>query len=368
MTRLHVLRPGQRAQWLDVLAQSFQHDFYHLPGYHALAEEQGEGRAHLFVYTEGHYVIAIPLLLRSIETEPGLARLGEGWGDATSVYGYAGPVASHADVPASVVQNFQAALGEALQERHIVATFSRLHTLIPQRGLLSGLGEYVPMGQTVSIDLTLPVEVQRAQYRRSHRQEINKLKRLGATGVHDQNRVYLDEFIDIYYEAMHRVQAAEYYFFDQTYFERLVAELEANIHLLVCLLENKVICAGLVTLCNGIVQNHLLGVRSEFHELAPTKLLYDMTRLWANECGAQVLHLGGGRGARGDPLFQFKAGFSDRRHEFAIWRWVLLPDVYEQLCQEKARWNKRNGLKPVSSEYFPAYRCPTVPAQAEIEP
>lgn len=44
MTRLHVLRPGQHAQWLDVLAQSFQHDFYHLPSYHTLAEEQGEGQ------------------------------------------------------------------------------------------------------------------------------------------------------------------------------------------------------------------------------------------------------------------------------------------------------------------------------------
>jgi hypothetical protein len=359
MTRLDVLRPGQRAQWMDVLAQSFQYDFYHLPGYHALAEEQGEGRAHLFVYTVDSYLVALPLLLRPLESVPGLEQIGAGWWDATSVYGCAGPVVSEADVPASVVHNFQVVFHEALQERHIVAVFSRLHPFIPQRALLSGLGEYVPMGQTVSIDLTLPVEVQRAQYRRKYRQEINKLKRLGATCVHDQNRVYLDEFIELYYESMHRVQAAEVYFFDRTYFEGLVAELEANIHLFVCLLENKVMCAGLVTLCDGIVQNHLLGVRSEFHKLSPTKLLYDMTRLWANECGAQVFHLGGGTGAREDSLFQFKAGFSKRRHEFAVWRWVLLPGIYEPLCQEKAQWNKRNGLIPVSSGYFPAYRCPT---------
>jgi hypothetical protein len=77
-TGLHVLQPEQQAQWMDVLAQSFQYDVYHLPGYHALAEERDEGRAHLLLYTEGHYFVAIPLLLRSIEAVPGLARIGEG--------------------------------------------------------------------------------------------------------------------------------------------------------------------------------------------------------------------------------------------------------------------------------------------------
>lgn len=248
-----------------------------------------------------------------------------------------------------------------------MAVFSRLHPLIPQCELLSGLGEYVPRGQTVSIDLTLPVDVQRARYRKGHKRDIKKLRRLGATCVHDPNGVYLNEFMDIYYETMRRVQAAQAYFWDRTYFERLVAELEANIHFFVCLLENKVMCAGLYSLCNGIVQSHLGGVRNEFLRLAPIKLETDAARLWANEHGAHVLHLGGGVGAQEDSLFYFKAGFSDQRHEFAIWRWVLLPDIYDQLCQEKAQWNKRNGLKPVSSEYFPAYRGPPVATQDGIE-
>src|SRR5262245_59033752 len=103
MAAWHVLRPDQQAEWMDVLAQSFRYDFYHLPHYHALAELRGEGLAQLFVYTEGPYAIAVPLLLRPLATVPGLADLGAGWWDATSVYGYAGPIGSHPDIPAAIV-------------------------------------------------------------------------------------------------------------------------------------------------------------------------------------------------------------------------------------------------------------------------
>lgn len=89
---------------MDVLKQSYQYDFYHLPQYHALAEEQGESKANLFVYREGAFLVAIPLLLRPIGEMPcHHTRVGEGWHDATCVYGYAGPIASHSDMPKSVL-------------------------------------------------------------------------------------------------------------------------------------------------------------------------------------------------------------------------------------------------------------------------
>jgi len=365
--RLQVLRPEQSAPWTEVLAQSLQYDFYHLAGYHRLAEQRGEGQAHLFVYREGPYLLALPLLLRPLEAVPGLGQVGRGWWDATSVYGYAGPILSRGSVPPPVVQNFQAALREALQERKVVAVFSRLHPLLPQREVLAGLGEYVPGGPTVSIDLTLPVDVQRARYRQDHKYGINKLRRLGVTCVHDPDRVYLPEFVYTYHEAMRRVKAADAYFFDYAYFEKLLSTLPSIVHLFVCLWEKRVLCGGLFTLCDGLVQYHLSGTRDEFLKLAPMKLLLDEVRLWANARGARVFHLGGGVGSREDSLFQFKAGFSNRRHEFATWRWVLLPDLYDRLCKEKARWNRQNGLNPVSAPYFPEYRRPIMFTQAGID-
>src|ERR1700731_282386 len=105
MQRLTIDQP---TMWMQVVEQYPRHDFYHLPQYHALAEDSGEGKAFLFHYVEGPYSIALPLLLRSLEGLPGIACDGIPWQDATSVQGYAGPLASQADIPDSVVRNFQA--------------------------------------------------------------------------------------------------------------------------------------------------------------------------------------------------------------------------------------------------------------------
>jgi hypothetical protein len=350
---------------MGILEQTTHYDFYHLPGYHALAEQSGEGTAILFGYTEDEYVIALPLLLRAVEQVPGLEQSGKQWVDATSVYGYAGPLTSHLEVPQSVVRTFQHHLANAFRECNIVASFSRLHPLVPQqRGVLDAVGECVPIGQTVSIDLTLTVEQQRSQYKKGHRSDVNKLKRQGFTCVIDAAGDYLDEFIAIYHETMQRVNASDAYFFDRAYFEGLLEALgPQQVYVVACLLEQQVVCAGLFTLIHGIVQYHLSGSREGFGRIAPSKLMLDTVRLWATEQGAHVLHLGGGVGSREDSLFQFKAGFSDRRHPFEIWRWVVQPEIYQHLNTMRETWLVEHGLQFASSGFFPLYRCATSPAE-----
>jgi hypothetical protein len=87
----------------------------------------------------------------------------------------------------------------------------------------------------------------------------------------------------------------------------------------------------------------------------------DTERVWAKEKGARVFHLGGGGGSQKDSVFRYKAGFSDRRHAFFTWRWILQPDVFEELRAKKTRWNTANRLRPTSAGYFPSCRCPAVP-------
>ena len=103
MRRMFVLRPNPEQPWLDVLGRANRSSFYHLPLYHELHEARGEGKAHLFVYSEGSEFIAIPLLLRPIEGRIAPEQNGNIWYDATSVYGHAGPISSHSVLPASVI-------------------------------------------------------------------------------------------------------------------------------------------------------------------------------------------------------------------------------------------------------------------------
>ena len=360
---MQILRTAQATEWLKVMARCSGYDVGHLPAYHLVAEQNGEGEARLFVYEGGGHTIALPLLLREIDS---FGELPPGqWRDATSVYGYAGPVISSEEIPESEIKRFQEQLRAALRQERVISVFSRFHPLLAQKHIFSGLGECVPVGQTVSIDLTLPESVQLKAYRRDLRKGLLKLQEAGARCVYDPSKNGLDCFIKMYRETMCRVSAEAFYLFDDRYFENLISELGSNLHLFTCLLDDIPVAAMLVSACSGMVQTYLSASADEHMKLAPTKLVFETVRSWGARQGFKVLHLGGGVGAKSDSLFYFKAGFSDRRHEFLTWRWVLEPEPYEAVCAAKRRWNAQQSLKPSDRDYFPEYRSPAVPDVGE---
>ena len=345
------------AAWRSVLSQSHQHDFHHLAGYHRLAERRGEGTALLFTYREDGFLIGLPLLLRPIDADD-----PAGPQDATSVYGYAGPIASHESIPERVIASFQAALRDELTRRRVVAVFSRLHPLIAQGEILAGLGEISAAGLTVSVDLTLPPEDQWAGYSKKTRRIVRKAEEAGAVCIHDRECAYQREWVDLYRATMRHVRAAPAYDFDAEYFELLAAELGSMLHLFVALLDGKVAAAGLYTICDGIVQAHLGAMDRAYARLSPTRLLDDTARRWAFEAGARVFHLGGGVGGQEDSLFRYKTGFSDRRHQFSTWRWIVDALAYRELCERRGLLDSSPGISAVADGYFPAYRRPAEPA------
>jgi lipid II:glycine glycyltransferase (peptidoglycan interpeptide bridge formation enzyme) len=212
------------------------------------------------------------------------------------------------------------------------------------------------IGETISIDLTLPSEVQQSLYRTSHRQEIKRLRKAGFYCLEDTGLNYLDDFVRIYRETMLRVSANAEYFFEKEYFENLLKKMNNSMHLFVCMLNQEVACAGIFSLCNGIIQYHLCGSCSKFRKEAPMKLLIDFVRDWGQEHGAHTFHLGGGVGSKRDSLFDFKAGFSNRRHTFAVWEKILFPDKYKLLCNAKADYDRKNNLQDSNGSFFPLYR------------
>jgi hypothetical protein len=266
-------------------------------------------------------------------------------------------------MPRAVIDAFQDGLVSALQELQVVSVFSRLHPLLPdQTMLLQGIGDYRLGGTTVSINLSGSPAEQHAQYSGSMRNRLNRQARLGMTCALDPKQRHLPDFVALYYETMCRVKAEESYFFEPTYFSALARSLGPILKLFVVKMpDGEVISAGLFTSCEGIVQYHLGGTRDTALKLSPMVLLLETVRRWANENGAHTFHLGGGVGAKSDSLFQFKAKFSRQRHKFATWRWIVRPEAYRELSERKQVWNSKQGLKPISPSFFPAYRCPAEP-------
>lgn len=356
MIQLDQETPSVASDWDSIVAAAHQHDFYHLSSYHQLAQERGEGRAFLFLLEDAGRFVALPLLLRSVSEVPGLE--SESFLDATSVYGYAGPISSHTDLPESLLTAFREELKIILQRMNVVSVFSRLHPLIPQESVLDGLGYIKEHGKTVVVDLTNPIDQQRREYRRDHKRDTNRLRRMGwrAVSCHGGECVEgpaLREFIAIYHETMDRLEADHYYYFDEEYFRSFLMMPGAENRLFWVELDRQVGAIGLFTMCDGIVQYHLSGTSSRFLKDAPMKLLLDEVRLWANARGARFFHLGGGVQGQEDSLFRFKAGFSKRYERFRVWNWIVKSDAYEHLLHVRQR-ETRQGF---DSRFFPAYRA-----------
>jgi hypothetical protein len=336
------------ARWSAFLAR-VPHDVYHLPDYAELSSSIEQGRPAAFLAESDGAACLIPLILRDLPQD--LRPVGD-WYDATSPYGYPGPLATE-PMDSGTLGRFLAAFRELGAAVGLVSAFIRLHPLLPFSPVaLRTLGTVETHGHVVLVDLAPSQAELWAATRENHRTGIRKLERRGYVPVLDDWEL-LPEFVRLYEATMRRVNAAPFYFFAPGYYDALRARLGRRVHL--CAVrapDGRVACAGLFFEEAGIVQYHLGGTADEFLAIAPSKLMFDFVRRWAKERGNRILHLGGGIGGREDSLFHFKAGFSALRAEFQTLRVVFNEDGYETLA------NRSRAETAGTTGYFPAYRAP----------
>src|SRR5680860_207403 len=182
----------ERCEWTAILRYVDSHDFYHTFDYHKLCESSGD-RSVLLVYRESSALIAVPLVIRAIP--------GTDLRDATSVYGYPGPLSS--GIPTGFDSSrFRSELTGYFHDRCIVSVFSRLNPYIKgQRHILDGIGDLNIAGQVVGIDLGMSALQQRERFSRSLKTQLNRARR--ETLVREgTGREDIAKFCDIYRESM----------------------------------------------------------------------------------------------------------------------------------------------------------------------
>lgn len=344
-------------EWMDFIRGCVDHDFYHLPFYHRLAMRQSDRRAVLIRLEQGEQRIGFPLLLRSVRDLGDDVPFASSGYDATSVYGYPGPVASRSGLEPPFIGAFREVLHATLKELGVITAFSRLHPIIDNARLLEGVGQLRYAGDTIAIDTTLSEFEQKAHYRKGIRAVIRQLQGRGAVCSERTDAAAVGAFADMYGKAMLRLHAPAHLHLGVDWFRQFLGTDEALTRLFMCTLQDVPICGAIVTMCNGIVEVHLAATHADYLSLSPSKMLFDHVRQWGMAQGARLVHLGGGVGASHDSLYQFKSGFSKLRQPFSTWRLIVDEPRYEEL----SRW--RNGLYPdeadaQDSDYFPEYRRP----------
>lgn len=328
--------------WTSMLGIA-AHDCYHSPAYTELSARQEGGTAcALYVESDGARVL-LPLITRPLDG---------GDCDATSAYGYPGPIVAGTDDPAIL----RDALSEGtalLAAEGVVSLFVRMHPILNPHPP-EGIGTLVRHADTVTIDLSLPPAALWREMRSSHRYEIRRAQKAGLRASIDETWTHFETFKRLYRETMRRVSADPFYLFDDAYFDDLRAALGDHGRLAVVEIGGEVAAADLLTETGGIVQRHLGATDVRFARFAPSKVVINHVREWAQDRGDRWFHLGGGRGASVDSLHDFKAAFSSGRSPFHTWRVVLRHERYRELVARLPSRPEAAG----AAGYFPSYRAP----------
>lgn len=326
--------------WNELLEEIGEYDFYHTYDYHMI-EKPTDGYIVMLKYVENDIIIGIPFVVRKISNTD--------YFDATSVYGYSGPISKNVTAEFSN-KKFLKKLLSFFKDYKIISVFTRLHPYIKNQNLiLKNYGKLINHGKVVNIDLNLNLNIQNRSYQERLRTYINKSRRNSIIKKLESEEE-LREFIDIYYETMKRVSAEKYFYFNEDYFNKLLNSKWFNAEILLVkeIKSGNTIAGSLFVTTNNIVQYHLSCTRLEYSHLTPIKLLIDEMRIIATEKGLQYFNLGGGKGGKfNDSLFRFKSSFSKDFREFNTWHLIVNQSAYNELV-------KNHDVDEVS--FFPGYR------------
>lgn len=332
-----------KEEWNNLINSTEDSDFYHSFSYHQISKSIKDIPI-LIKYTEENKIIGLPLLLRSIENSDYI--------DATSVYGYSGPITINIDNNFDFT-TYNEELYHFFLEQKIVSVFSRLNPFIPfQEKCLGKLGKIETSGKIVNIDITSDLDSQLKNYNKRLKTYINKARR-NCSVLNSKSKNDVLTFINLYYKNMTRVNAKKKYFFSKEYFFNLLNNNDFETELLLCVHNKtkKIIGGAMFTKKNKIIQYHLSGSDENYLDFYPIRLLIDEMRIMASNENYSFFNLGGGLGGDEDTLFQFKANFSKSFKPFKLWKYIVNENVYNDLVK----------LKPIndskqSSHFFPSYR------------
>lgn len=305
MAEFHVLQaavPEERNHWLDLWLRSPHREPFAHPAYVELFARDTE-HALCACYQEPGATVLYPVIRRFLSNEPWAA--SETASDLTSPYGYGGPFAS--DTAVGAAPALWPLFDDWCRENRIISTFTRLALFESQ---LPALPEQATtLFPNVVRDLTAGPDAIWRDYAHKVRKNVQKARRSELRVEVDSSGARLSEFLEIYESTLDRRSAREDYYFDRTFFERLISRMPESFVFFHVLQGNTVISTELALLSRAHMYSFLGGTLAQHFELRPNDLLKHAAIEWACSRGLQAFVLGGGYGAE-DGIYRYKLSFA----------------------------------------------------------
>lgn len=339
MGTLEIIPFEKRENW-DAIVRSFpRYDVYYLSGYVSAFRYTGDGDPLLLSYRGEKLRLCYVVQQRDIAGSPsygGILEQGR-YFDWSTPYGYGGPLTDGFD--GREVGDFFRQLNDYCRSARIVSQFIRFHPLLQNHKVFEGSCELWKNRQTVFID-TADQTVINANLESRCRGAVRKALKNHIRIENGQSEEARRTFVRLYYDTMHRRNAADYYYFSEEFFSDFFANTADCCRLFYAMLDDETICSAIILYCNGRMHYHLSAAQRESLSLSPNNLLLYTAACWGAENGYRQFHLGGGVEPQ-DSLFLFKRSFHKKGlADFYIGRNIFWEEAYRELLDIRAASDK----------------------------
>jgi hypothetical protein len=261
--------------------------------------------------------------------------------DASSPYGYGGPLCS-TDDPSFIGASWQAYL-HWMRGHRAVVEYIRFHPILGNERHYGG--NVVDSRQVVWLDLG--ASDMTAGFASRLRQALKKTAAAGLFYEENDLASQAREFADFYRAAMREMSADPFYLFTDDYFEALAAVPRARVG--ICRDgAGGWLAAALFLDGHGLREYHLAAANQAGRGISASSFVLHEGALAARRLGLQKLYLGGGSDARPDnPLLFFKSAFSRKRLSYRTGWTVFDAQAYDELEQRFPRERAAHPERPI---------------------
>jgi hypothetical protein len=324
---------SDESAWSEALKSFKYFDVYHTFKYASLDSEKTGGHANLIVVNMPSGIVGLAVIFRKIPNESRYI-------DAVSVYGYNGVLTSasiNSDDFLAGIEKIKAAMAQ----RDCVSFFNRESNFTQYR-----LPDSLEVGKVLAVDLTQTPKAYEKSLSEGHRQEIKALRKMNYQVIKSSDPIVVKDFYQVYNQTMLRREAKTNYLFSLNYFSSLLNIPFCFIDLRAVYHGDQMVAGAMFAVKNENIYYMFSGSVIGVTRYPAMKIVLDQVIRENLNSGKKLLHLGGGLGGKEDSLFKFKYGFGKIVLPFHATRWILLPEVYNQLSA---------GVSSTDT-FFPRYR------------
>lgn len=267
---------------------------------------------------------------------------GTGCQDASSPYGYGGPLCTTDD--AGFVHEAWSAYAAWMRAQRVAVEYIRFHPVLRNERHYGGQVE--DNREVVCVDLAAGDPW--SGYALRLRQSLKKADAAGLAYEEVPLAACVAQFGDYYRAAMREIGADPFYLFGHDYFAGLAASPGAQVAICTGAGASGWLAASLLLRGAGMCEYHLAATTAAGRQRAASSWLLHRAIAASREQGLRSFYLGGGTDRQRDNrLLFFKAAFSPLRLQYRTGSAVFDTDAYQLLAQRFARARAAHPERPI---------------------